>query len=132
MTANGTFSRQDAMAALAWQLDLGADECIADAPVNRYDAPPPPKLPKMGTGSNIAPLGQSTATQAAPVMAAIEESAAEVAALLAKRATTLDALRNAMATFEHCALKKGARNLVFADGIPGARIMVVGEAPGRD
>jgi uracil-DNA glycosylase len=29
-------------------------------------------------------------------------------------------------------LKKGARNLVFADGNPAARVMIVGEAPGRD
>ncbi|HML30150.1 MAG TPA: uracil-DNA glycosylase, partial [Hyphomicrobium sp.] len=26
----------------------------------------------------------------------------------------------------------GARNLVFADGTPGARVMIIGEAPGRD
>jgi DNA polymerase len=37
-----------------------------------------------------------------------------------------------MAAFEGCALKRGARNLVFADGNPRARVMVVGEAPGRD
>ncbi len=37
-----------------------------------------------------------------------------------------------MAAFEGCALKQGARNLVFADGDPRARLMVIGEAPGRD
>jgi DNA polymerase len=37
-----------------------------------------------------------------------------------------------MAAFEHCELKRGAKSLVFADGLPGARVMVVGEAPGRD
>jgi hypothetical protein len=31
-----------------------------------------------------------------------------------------------------CDLKHGARNLVFADGDPEARVMIVGEAPGRD
>ena len=34
--------------------------------------------------------------------------------------------------FEGCALKQGARNLVFADGDPRARVMVIGEAPGRE
>jgi hypothetical protein len=29
-------------------------------------------------------------------------------------------------------LKRGARNLVFADGNPAARVMIIGEAPGRD
>ena len=37
-----------------------------------------------------------------------------------------------MEAFEHCELKRGARNLVFADGQPNARVMIIGEAPGRD
>jgi uracil-DNA glycosylase len=41
-------------------------------------------------------------------------------------------LREALAGYDHCELKKGARNLVFADGNPAARVMIVGEAPGRD
>ena len=42
------------------------------------------------------------------------------------------ALRAAMAAFEGCELRKGARSLVFADGVPDARVMIIGEAPGRD
>jgi uracil-DNA glycosylase family 4 len=34
--------------------------------------------------------------------------------------------------FEGCELRHGARNLVFSDGNPEARVMIVGEAPGRD
>ena len=37
-----------------------------------------------------------------------------------------------MEAYEHCELKRGARQLVFSDGVPGARVMIVGEAPGRD
>ena len=37
-----------------------------------------------------------------------------------------------MEAFSHCDLKLGASQLVFADGRPGARVMIVGEAPGRD
>ena len=51
---------------------------------------------------------------------------------LSAACTTLDALRSAMERFEGCALKEGARNTVFADGNPGAPLMIVGEAPGRD
>jgi uracil-DNA glycosylase family 4 len=47
-------------------------------------------------------------------------------------ATSLEELRQALAAFEGCKLKKSARNLVFGDGNPQARIMFVGEAPGRD
>lgn len=51
---------------------------------------------------------------------------------LAQNAQTLAALREALEKFEGCPLKKTATNLVFADGNPKARIMVVGEAPGAD
>ena len=37
-----------------------------------------------------------------------------------------------LAAFDHCELKKGARNTVFADGNPKARVLILGEAPGAD
>ena len=37
-----------------------------------------------------------------------------------------------MAEFDGCALKRTATQLVFADGVPGSRVMFVGEAPGED
>ena len=43
-----------------------------------------------------------------------------------------DELAAAMQAFEHCEIKKGARKFVFSDGKPGARVMIIGEAPGRD
>jgi len=45
---------------------------------------------------------------------------------------TLEELRQAIEGFEGCALKRTARNMVFARGNPDAKIMIVGEAPGRD
>jgi DNA polymerase len=47
-------------------------------------------------------------------------------------AADLAALRAALEGFEHCDLKRGARHFVFADGMAGARVMVIGEAPGRE
>ncbi|MFN3673105.1 MAG: uracil-DNA glycosylase family protein, partial [Bosea sp. (in: a-proteobacteria)] len=44
----------------------------------------------------------------------------------------LDELRAALAQFEGCALKSTAKNLVFADGNPQGRVMLVGEAPGAE
>ena len=41
-------------------------------------------------------------------------------------------MQAAMGLYDHCDLKRGARNLVFCDGVAGARVMVIGEAPGRD
>ncbi|WP_299624947.1 uracil-DNA glycosylase [uncultured Tateyamaria sp.] len=113
-----------AVAALAWQIELGVDECIADAPVNRYDVPPPAPKPVAA-----APLARSAPTAPVP-MAEVDPVA--VARVAAEAAQDLDGLRAALAAYEHCELKRGARNLVFSDGVPGARVMIVGEAPGRD
>lgn len=48
------------------------------------------------------------------------------------KAKTLDELKTAIEGFDGCALKRTARNTVFARGNPDASIMIVGEAPGRD
>jgi uracil-DNA glycosylase family 4 len=50
----------------------------------------------------------------------------------AKNAQTLDELRALLETFEGCMLRATATQLVFAAGNPQARVMFVGEAPGRD
>jgi DNA polymerase len=103
--------------ALAWQIELGADEAIGDAPVNRFEV------------AERAPRPAAVAVAAAgPEPAVASLGTAELAAGCAD----LAALRAVMEAFEGCALKRGARNLVFADGNPAARLMVIGEAPGRD
>ena len=51
---------------------------------------------------------------------------------VAEQADTLDSLKQAMEAFEGCALKRAAKNTVFSDGNPASKIMLVGEAPGRD
>ncbi len=114
----------DAVAALDWQVELGADEAILDVPVDRFDLPAPAPKPKPAA----APV-----TQAAPVQpAAPAVDTVAISKQLAESAGSLEVLRAAMEGFEHCELKRGARNFVFSDGHPSARVMVVGEAPGRD
>ena len=105
-------------AALEWQIACGADEAILDAPIDRTAKPemPPPEA-------------QPAAT---PLPQADEVDAVAIARAAAEAAQTMDELRAAMETFEHCDLKRGARQLVFSDGQPQARVMIIGEAPGRD
>ena len=50
----------------------------------------------------------------------------------ARSAASLEELRAILERFEGCALRTTATQLVFADGNPRARVMFVGEAPGRD
>jgi uracil-DNA glycosylase len=59
------------------------------------------------------------------------ETAVISARAVAQAAADLEMLRSKMAEFDGCALKRTATQLVFADGLPGSRIMLIGEAPGE-
>lgn len=110
-----------AEALLAWQVELGATEAMMDSPVNRYETPKEAPKPKAAAPEPAAvPVRKVEIDPAAEAKKAVEAAA------------DLDALKAAMTAFEHCELKRGARNLVFADGNPAARVMVIGEAPGRE
>src|SRR5262249_32581149 len=65
-------------------------------------------------------------------VAASPEAAVMAARAAAKSAASLVELRAMLERFEGCALRATATQLVFADGNPQARVMFVGEAPGRD
>lgn len=127
---------------LAFYLEAGVDCALMDEPVDRLadmDVPqvraalesPAEDAPKRPTLASMQP-----GVPARPVLAAKVEVAPEVAIAAARDAArtapTLEALRALMEGFEGCALKSTATQLVFADGNPQARIMFVGEAPGRD
>src|SRR5262249_31721293 len=47
-------------------------------------------------------------------------------------AASISELRAAVEGFDGCALKATARNTAFADGIEGAPVLVLGEAPGKE
>lgn len=102
-------------AALEWQIACGADEAILDAPVDR-----------------TVVVEKPAAKPETPIAEPLAIDPVAAAASSAKTASDLSGLRNAMDAFEHCELKRGARQLVFSDGVPGARVMIIGEAPGRD
>ena len=119
------------VAALAWQVELGADEAIGDAPVNRYEMPE--AAPEAAPAPAAAPpAADNPGRPAAPVVAPEALDAPALARAAAEAAPDLAALATAMEAFELCELKKGAQSFVFSDGTPGARLMVVGEAPGQE
>jgi len=115
---------RNALALLAWQIELGATEAIGDAPVDRYAAGAGARRPQ-------PVMREAAPNRPAPAAAADADPVASARAAAAA-ALDLPALAAALSVFEGCALKSGARNLVFADGRPGAAVMIVGEAPGRD
>ena len=67
-----------------------------------------------------------------PAAVAPSDDVARAARATAKSAATLDELRATLLQFDGCNLRLTATQLVFADGNPASRVMLVGEAPGRD
>lgn len=110
-------------AALDWQIEMGVDEALSETPINRFELVDMPKAKVPAVVAKEAP--------AEPVEQPKVDAVA-VAKAAADGAGSLEALEAALAGFEHCELKRGARNLVFAGGVPKARVMIIGEAPGRD
>ncbi|MCG3269354.1 uracil-DNA glycosylase [Yoonia sp. I 8.24] len=111
----------DDRALLEWQVELGADDAIQDTPVDRYALEAAKPKPKVETPKTPAPAAEP-----------VKIDAVAEARSAAKNAADLPALAAAVQAFEHCEIKRGARSFVFSDGNPAARVMIVGEAPGRD
>ncbi len=140
---------------LAFYQEAGVDAVLDEVPTDRFAEPaapsrgtpapaetPPPapdrepmfatlapaeRAPRQTIGpSELARRGAATSAPPAP------DTAIMAAREAARSAADLEALRAILDRFEGCALRTTATQLVFADGNPQARIMFVGEAPGRD
>jgi DNA polymerase len=117
---------------LAFYLEAGVDCALTDEPVNRLSDPdiipaareaPPPQPVRTSPAAIPAARGEAVPAPEAAIISAREA---------ARTAPSLEVLRDMLDKFDGCALKFTATRLVFADGNPQARIMFVGEAPGRD
>lgn len=108
-------------ALLRWYLDAGVDETIGEAPVDRYQP-----AAEMRPARRAPPPAPPPSVEGAP------EQPVRDAVHLAARATSLDELREALARFDGCPLKKTATNLVFGRGNSQARVVLIGEAPGAE
>ena len=139
--------RNELIAMLAWQLDMGIDEALLDH--LQVDAVP---LRLDQLLAVVAPAGDKDVSQTAMGGNALQPSEAvkmansalaNSGAVPSKDKTNTDSsaladitslsdLQSAMAKLDDCPLKHTASNLCFADGNPGARLMIIGGAPGRD
>jgi DNA polymerase len=132
---------EGAAALLRWYVDSGVDEAIGEEPIDRFAIPPPPPVvaapvaspPPVRAPTPLrpppAPLTPSLPRAPVPLES---PQLVEDARALAEGCKTLAELEAAVRGFDSCALKRTAKNTVFADGEPGAPVMIVGEAPGAD
>ena len=117
---------------LDFYMEAGADALVGEHPVDRFApeaAVPPARTPQPVLIPPDLEVKGRAGTLVAPQA---PDEAAMAARAAAKSAKSLEQLRTILDKFDGCALKATATQLVFADGNPQARLMFVGEAPGRD
>jgi uracil-DNA glycosylase family 4 len=134
---------QQSLALLKLYIEWGADEAIEPTPQSRLGATVPTMPTRAPAGTLTPPptapqLSERPADsfRAAPAPARalgpMDQAAVLSAREAARAAPDLAALKAALARFDGVSLSRTATNLVFADGNPAAKIMLVGEAPGAD
>jgi len=142
---------QDQRAALTALLEFyaasGVDVALDEAPIDRFAEEREKRareaerraagIDARAADSIRAPSGDrppAAARSASPATPASLDPQEAVAGAHARAAaaTDLAMLRDNLAGFDGCGLKLSAKSLVFADGTPGARVMLVGEAPGSE
>jgi DNA polymerase len=128
---------QAARALLAFYQEAGVEALVGETPVDRLAGDPPPgavagAIAAAGAGASAAPRAAAARVPAPAIAPPPPDTAVMAARQAAKSARSLEELRAILDRFEGCALRMTATQLVFADGNPRARVMFVGEAPGRD
>ena len=142
----------DLAALLGWYRDMGADEALAETPINWLErgeaapglafalqqrANPVPALnpaPRLAAPQARRPALPTTPPVALqrPFAAVLPDAAIMAARSAAGAARSLQELASTLASFEGCSLKATAKNLCFYRGAAKSRLMLIGEAPGRE
>ncbi|MEN8236297.1 MAG: uracil-DNA glycosylase [Pseudomonadota bacterium] len=128
---------------MQWCHEMGETIFVAETPVDKIANPVQEAKAKPQTKTQAEAMSNPSSlpppeTPAPPTKHQgmfVQQTAqppAQTAQELANSAQTLEELKQIMLQFEGCALKKTAKNLVFADGNPKADVMLIGEAPGAD
>ena len=132
--------RKSAHELLAFYAEAGVDALLGETPVDRFadtdgSVPPPERRRSIREADRVGVNTQAdhpTPVSGEGMIFVAPDAAAMAAREAARSAKTLNELRALLDGFEGCALKATAKQLVFADGNPQAKVMFVGEAPGRD
>lgn len=106
--------------------DMGVDEMIAPMTLIDKQVKPAPKKSQKTQSIKASPAAKQQMSFEQAV------SPNQQAEQLANSCKTREDLYKALEAFEGCDLKKTATNMVFSDGQPDSKIMVIGEAPGAD
>lgn len=123
-----------ARALVRWYSDSGVDEAVSPSPRNFFEKSPVlsgEPASQRAVKPAIVRNSESVALIAPASSISVDEAVAQ-ARQRAAACATIEDLATAVAAFDGCPLKPGARTTVFADGVYGAPLLVIGEAPGKE
>jgi uracil-DNA glycosylase family 4 len=122
------FNQQQLLAMLAWQVEMGADEAVLDTPADER------AVFTMADVISGASAQAATSSSSSGALSAIETTVSGYppSQQTLDHLTSLADLAAALEQLDACPLKHTASAMCFADGNAGARLMIIGEVPGRD
>lgn len=126
MAQDRQLNNAELLSVLDWYRANGVDLAVGEEPVDRFNQKPAPAVPIAST--NPAQTTDQRPIQTPPILGGDPAEARRLAAT----ADTLENLQQILGSYDGCGLKMRATQLVFADGNPQARIMLIGEAPGAE
>jgi uracil-DNA glycosylase family 4 len=133
-----TNSSSAAAALLDWYRAMGVDEVIENSQVDWFEASATARIAKPAPKPPLdhSPRQSSPASAPAEPRPGFNNIAPDEAVMDARErasgAKTLEELEKALAGFDGCTLKATAKSTCFKRGNEKARIMLIGEGPGRD
>ncbi len=135
----------DILATLRWYAEVGVTDVISSDITNYSDASFPNIRNFLNEANDVkekpVPILKNLDIQTADISKSYIEKnpdslgtaeASIEAKKLATKVGNIEDLKKAIESFNGCPLKRTAMNMVFADGNPNSKIMLVGEAPGAD
>lgn len=123
---------------ISWWDQAGVETLpVPQAKAQNRSEPAPARPERIARPASQSPVSQNQAQPGRATPKAAREAGFGVVSdsngkALAEGANTLEALYEAIKGFDGCALKPTATQAVISRGNPQARVMVIGEAPGRD
>ncbi|MDD3021880.1 MAG: uracil-DNA glycosylase [Alphaproteobacteria bacterium] len=122
--SSGELTGHDVASALQWYMDIGWEEAVLAVAQDRLAHDPSVSI----QAPLVAP--HAVAAQNPPSVEPLgtAEARGAVGSLLSG-VSSLDELKQALGKFTGMAISKTATNMVFGDGNPAARLMVIGEVP---
>ncbi len=149
-------SEAELAAVLRWYVDMGVDIAVGDEPRNHFaeakakalavptpapasvgltdSSPAVAEAPRSGrVAPRLAPQTEPAPVRAAsPASAVPPDEAIAAARAAAAGATTIETLKEALAAFDGCLLKRTAAHLVFAEGTGPAKVLFISDMPGSE